>query len=103
MFLLVSFQGMGGYLWSHDLSGGGYLWYKIPSGVGMSTGLVCPGGGYSPPRAWDLGYYGVQLTVHILLECFLITVCKSSCGKVMCSQACVKNSVQGGDGCAWQE
>ena len=29
----------------------------------------------------------------------LVTACNSSCGKVMFSQACVKNSVHGGRGC----
>ena len=36
--------------------------------------------------------------VCILLECILVTVCKQSCGKVIFSQACVKNSVYRGRG-----
>ena len=77
------------------------------------------GGGYSPcrhrtslsppPRYW----YQVAATktctvgkqvVGILLECCLsyrLTVCNTSCRKVMLSQACVKDSVQGGH--VWQE
>ena len=31
--------------------------------------------------------------VHILLECILVRIRKLSCGKVMFSQACIKNSV----------
>ena len=37
-------------------------------------------------------------TVHILLECILVTTCNSSCGKVMFSQACVIPSVHRGAG-----
>ena len=41
---------------------------------------------------------GHKRAVRILLECFLVTVRKRSCGKVIIPQACVKNSVHRG-GC----
>ena len=34
--------------------------------------------------------------VHILLECILVNLCHSVWGKVIFSEACVKNSVHGG-------
>ena len=58
-------------------------------GLGMSRGCMGPG---------ILWYTVDKQTIHILLECFLITICKSSCGKVMFSQVCIKNSVQGRGG-----
>ena len=39
---------------------------------------------------------------HLKLLSFIITVRNNSCGKVMFSQAFVKNSVHWGGGCAWQ-
>ena len=58
-----------------------------------SQGVSTPGGCVCSHR-WGL----VLWAARILLECILVTVYNSSCGKVMFPQVCVKNSVHWGGG-----
>ena len=50
VFTGVCLSRVGGYIWSHVLSGGegGYLWYQVLlRGMGMSRGWLCLGVGMS--------------------------------------------------------
>ena len=70
---------------------------------GSPRGGLCPGGlcQGDPP-------YGEEWAVRILLECYLVTACKQSCGKVMFLHLSVSHSVlrvvsaSGSEGvCVW--
>ena len=61
--------GVGGYLWSHVLSRGcGYLWNQVPSMTGVGNHHH-PSSEHGIPRD-TVG----KRAVHILLECFLVTM-----------------------------
>ena len=70
-----------------------------PSDIWWSSPETCSNlftWGPTPPPPYCHLVVVTRRAVHILLEWCLVTTCKSSCGKVMFSQACVIPSVHRG-------
>ena len=80
----------------------------VPGPMSLCWGGGSPRGGFCP-RGLCQGDppYGEEWAVHIPLECYLVTACKQSCGKVMFLHLSVSHSVHrvvsaGSEGvCLW--